>query len=152
MAIYEIPEVFKKAAQASFPKQNEELTQKATHVLGDLADKYPSWTAADVHKMRVILNDARSVAGEARTRLIKEDLFKIAHDIKGQGATFCYPLMTDLGASICAHVRAKEEYDKESLDMLRVWVEDMDKVLLNKLKGDGGSDGNEIRARLGTGA
>ncbi len=143
----ELPSVFQKNLQNGQAESNR-LADEAALVISDLARQYPEWAKADVDDMFVLLDRAIAAKGVARYRLVREEFFRKAHDIKGQGATFGYPLMTDLGAAICDYLRDRPIFNDEDLKLMRAYVEDMSFVLNHHLTGDGGEAAAGVRERL----
>jgi len=50
------------------------------------------------------LDDAAAECGE-----LNREMHAIAHNIKGMGTSFGYPLMTEAGASLCTYLRGLED-------------------------------------------
>ncbi len=145
----ELPPIFQQKKETT-SSQNEvnSMEKKASDVIADLAQKYPSWAITDVLKLKKSLNDAKSLSGEARIHLIQTELYKTAHDIKGQGATFGYPLMTELGAHLCRFIKSSSKFDREEMDQIKQDIDDMERVIREKISGDGGQVGYLILGRL----
>jgi len=71
-------------------------------------------------------------------------LFKIAHNAKGQGATFGYPLITDIGEHLCRYIERVPEIQSDEMAVIREHIQAMDTVLKEKLTGDGGETGQAL--------
>lgn len=156
----ELPEMFQKIAQDNFPQSNQPDTQsplpqtttaqleQANAAIAALAKEYPIWAARDIVKMNQALQDARTVSGAERDRLIRKELFKIAHNAKGQGATFGYPLITQIGEHLCRYIERIPEFQNDEILIIRDHVNAMDTILKEKLTGDGGETGQELLNQL----
>ena len=68
--------------------------------------------------------------------------------MKGQGSTFGYPLLTEVGAYACDFLRNKKEITDADLTVLKQVVKDAETVLAEDLMGTGGQIGADIRERL----
>src|SRR5262249_59846534 len=79
------------------------LLKRAEAAVADLARDYPTWALTDVAKARAALDTARDDAGQRGAQV--EALFRIAHDLKGQGASFGFPLVTRIAQSLCILTR-----------------------------------------------
>lgn len=121
----------------------DSLLEKANAVLSDMAEQYPKTAAAAIERAQAILSAPR-VTGAA----LRNDFFPIVHNIKGQGATFNYPLMTDIGAFLCAYIRARSQFKASDIALMRRYVQDMDTIIVRRLTGDGGDFGRDLRARI----
>lgn len=133
----------KPTAQPLASQMANQLAQ-ANEAIAALAKEYPIWAARDIVKMNQTLQDARSLAGEKRENLIRKELFKIAHNAKGQGATFGYPLITDIGEHLCRYIERVPEIQADEMAVIREHINAMDTVLKDKLTGDGGETGQTL--------
>lgn len=153
----ELPPIFQEIASKNF---NGSVTNKPTavtkiqeqsaaNVISDLAQKYPKWAMGDVAKLKRLFNDANSIAGDGRTKMIKEELYPIAHDIKGQGATFGYPLMTDVAAHLCDRIKLNTgDFDAAQMTFIKKHIDALEHILNEKMTGTGGDKGAELMANL----
>ncbi|GAB4186168.1 MAG: hypothetical protein OHK0024_26430 [Thalassobaculales bacterium] len=83
-------------------------------------------------------------AGEGAARR----LYRITHDLRGQGGNFGYPLVTRIGSSLCRFLEARATLGKADIDILRAHVDALRAILRNRLKGDGGKIGLQIAEEL----
>lgn len=143
-----IPSFFEKNIGKDTQMETDILAGKAAAAIADLSDQYLEQVQSDMAVMRDLLKRARTADETERFRLIRDDFFGKVHDMKGQGATFDYPLLTDLGGFACDYLRLKKEITPADLAVLDGLVTDMDRVLSHHLTGDGGALGQDIRARL----
>src|SRR5215470_16107418 len=77
--------------------------KRAEAAVADLAKDYAAWALADVAKARKAL--ARANDDPAKRAQQVEALFRVAHDLKGQGASFGFALVTKIGQSLCTLTR-----------------------------------------------
>ncbi len=136
------------AKRPAQPKEPADLERLAMEAMADLSAKFPAWASGDVQKMKQLLGEARGVFKQARTNIIRQDIYPKTHDLKGQGATFGYPLITDIGSHMCRLILSKTNYTADDLVVLKNDLQMMETVLWKKLKGDGGSKGAEILRKL----
>lgn len=120
---------------------------RAQAAVDDLAKGYTTWARADVDRARQALDAALS--DPARRAKHVEDLFRVAHDLKGQGASFGYPLVTRIADSLCKLTRDRKlAYEDRHLDLARSHLDSAQLVLTKEIKGDGGQVGADLAARL----
>lgn len=134
-------------AQSSFASP-EDLEKQANDAIADLANKFPAWACGDVQKMKEFLNEAAGCFNQDRSTLIRQKFYPKAHDLKGQGATFGYPLITDIATHMCRLITAKTKFSAADLTVLKKDTQLMETVLWKKLKGDGGLKGTKILEEL----
>lgn len=120
---------------------------RAEAAVANLTRNYATWALADVAKARAAL--AAAVAEPAERAQHIEALFRVGHDLKGQGSSFGYPLVTRIGHSLCALTRDRARpYEARHLDLARSHLDAIELVLSKGIGGDGGTLGAELVARL----
>ena len=71
------------------------------------------------------------------------------HDLKGQGTSFGYPLVTKIGHSLCALTRDRaSSYESRHLDLVKSHLDALELILTKGIKGEGGKVGAELVAKL----
>lgn len=83
---------------------DEETLARADSVLHALADSLCEWLDGDIEKLQQARLGAEA-AGWADTAL--EQLMAAAHDLKGMGATYGYPIVTQIAASLCRSIETQ---------------------------------------------
>lgn len=83
---------------SSLSNINADTIRRAEEAVGKLADQYRGWVRSDIEKLRECLEAAKA-GGNARDDAYKR-IRAIAHDMRGQGTTFGYPLVTRVAKSI----------------------------------------------------
>ena len=144
----DLPDIFKNTVS---DVSLGELEQKALDVIADMSRKYIEWASNDVAKLKNIFEQIQNLTGPEQDALIRGDFYRTAHDIKGQGATFDYPLMSDLGAHLCTLIKTTDTFDETHLAVMAQDIEDMALVLAKKVQGEGGQIGTRISNRLKNG-
>src|SRR5262245_48999244 len=96
-------------------RKMEAVLARAQAAVADLAKNYAPSTIADLDRCAVLLKTAREDVG-ARSGAIK-DLYGMAHNIKGQGSSFGYPLVTRIGDSLCRLVRQDRDFSDADLNV-----------------------------------
>lgn len=120
---------------------------RAQAAVADLAKDYSGWALADVTRARQALALAESDPAGRRGHI--ETLFRVAHDLKGQGSSFGYPLVTRLGDSLCRLTRDRaRDYDSRHLELAKSHLDAVQLVLTKEIKGEGGQVGTELVAKL----
>jgi chemotaxis protein histidine kinase CheA len=120
---------------------------RAEAAVANLAEDYATWALADVAKARTAL--AAAIDDPAGRAPHVEALFRVGHDLKGQGSSFGYPLVTKIGHSLCALTRDRaRQYDSKHLDLAKSHLDAIDLILTKGIKGEGGKVGIELVAKL----
>lgn len=123
-----------------------QVLARAEAAIADLAKGYASWALADLAKARTALATADDPAQRAKH---VEALFRVGHDLKGQGASFGFPLVTKIGQSLCVLTRDRAcDYQGRHLDLAKSHLDAIELVLTKGIKGEGGKVGAELVAKL----
>ena len=98
--------------------------------------------AALIELSRQVAADPAQWAGAA------EQMRAIVHNIKGQGASFGYPLMTRVGDSLTILLKQAGSADDAVLKLVIAHIETLHTVLDKDIKGGGGELGDTLAYRL----
>jgi chemotaxis protein histidine kinase CheA len=80
------------------PVFSEEALSRADKALEAMSGSFEKWLDADIAKLQAARLEAAQ-AGWSDAAL--DALWRAAHDLKGMGGTYGYPLATQLAASLC---------------------------------------------------
>jgi chemotaxis protein histidine kinase CheA len=73
------------------------VLKRAEGAIGEFKEEFSAWLIEDVNR----LTSAREAYASARSDKSLAALYRAAHDLKGQGTTFDYPLVTRIAGSLC---------------------------------------------------
>ena len=121
---------------------------RAMAVLNDLSAEYLTWAQGDLKKMEDIFLSAKSADFERKNQLIAQDLFRVAHDMKGQGATFGYELITDIGNHLCRYIEQFDNFEEKQMNDIQVHMAALRQILEKHLTGDGGALGMALKEQV----
>jgi len=108
---------------------------RAQAAVAALSRDYLNWARADLDQCRQHLAAAQAAPDQSSPHI--EALFGVAHNIKGQGTSFGYPLMTQLGQSLCQLTRLPSPFDAAKLGLVAAHLEVMASVLDQEARDDG---------------
>ena len=112
----------------------------AQAAVADLADQYIGWVNEDLVRLESAVGAADGSA--APDKLIA--IYDVAHDIKGQGSTFGYQLVTEIGALLCAYIKDCIKKARCDAGVIAAHIEALHTVVDNRVQGDAGELGQEI--------
>lgn len=124
--------------------------EKAIAVINDLAKEYENWVRADLKRLGEAYEKALFQKTPARDQILKADVFRISHDIKGQGATFDYELMTTVGNHLCRYIERQTDFGPLQMEAIKWHIDVMNEIINTHLTGDGGQRGSEIIKKMET--
>jgi len=120
---------------------------RAEAAVANLAEDYATWALADVAKARAAL--AAAIGDPSGRGQHVDGLFRVGHDLKGQGTSFGFPLVTKIGHSLCVLTRDRaRHYESSHLDLAKSHLDAIDLILTKGIKGEGGKVGAELVAKL----
>jgi chemotaxis protein histidine kinase CheA len=125
---------------------DSDLVARMQAAISDLSGNFLAWVRADM------------AALEERWNLIKTGneglpeafaiMFDIAHNMKGQGSTFGYPLLSRIANSLCRYLEWAGETKRGDLDLLRLHLDCLGAIVEHEIKGDGGALGLKLAEGL----
>ncbi|MDP6565763.1 MAG: hypothetical protein QF578_13135 [Alphaproteobacteria bacterium] len=124
-----------------------EALQAAESEFEKMSEDYPDWVQGLIKQL---------YEGHRRcvdTPELRHEHFatinEIAHDMKGQGGTFGYPLISHFGESLYESTKSREDYTDNQVELMKAHVDGMKAVISGRVSGDGGDIGKELIASLG---
>ncbi|MQX35892.1 Hpt domain-containing protein [Roseospira navarrensis] len=116
---------------------------RAEAMLAGMHDQYLAWVDKDVSALVLAL--ATMEGDPADPAAAKREVFRIAHDMKGQGGSFGYDLVTRVGNGLCRFLeRIGDRPTPEQLQAVRLHVESLQVIVSRRMSGDGGPAGAEM--------
>ncbi len=79
----------------------------------------------------------------------KAEAHDIAHNLKGQGASFGYPLITSIAQSLLNLLRGQEKSDPRAIKIAAAHVNALRTILDKDIQGSAGPRGEALVKRLG---
>ena len=112
----------------------------------ELRDLYFENALKDVADLRAHVDQVKADLGAWDDAA--QGMREIAHNVKGQGSSFGYPLMTRVGDSFHRLVKTLETVDEGKLKLIEAHVTTMQTVLDKDIRGSGGDVGTALSERL----
>lgn len=123
------------------------LVGAAETKIGAMKGDYLKWVVGDLEKLSTFCDIAMKEKGDRSKQV--EDLYNKAVEIKGQGGSFGYPLMTSIGTQLCRFIETQGfGLDDAKMDVVKVHVETLRLVIVQKMEGDGGPMGQKLLTGL----
>lgn len=123
-----------------------EALAEAEAALGKMAEDYPDWVSGLLTKLAE--QHGRCVDTPEKRRDFFEEINRIAHDMKGQGGTFGFPLITDFSESLNNFTSVRNEITDNMVELVKAHIDAMRAVIRGRVKGDGGEVGAELKKSL----
>ena len=120
----------------------DEVVAAAEAALAEMKDQYEVW----IRDYLKTINEALTAA-QSSPQPDPKDLQRIkmmAHEIKGQGATFGYPLLTTVGHMLHSLIDRMGADVAKHMDLIAAHVGFMNLVVGNEVRDDGGIQENQV--------
>jgi len=75
-------------------------------------------------------------------------VFQVSHDIKGQGGSFGYDLMTAIGNELCRLIEKADKIGAGEVAAVKIHIDALKLVIAEDLKGTGGKEGEKMLSGL----
>ena len=96
--IIQVPNILRAKVGGRLGALDQDAIAKAEAALADLSSQFGEWLQDEVKK----LEDVQALIKSEGLNLVNsEQLFYRAHDLKGLGTTYGYPLITRIAGSLC---------------------------------------------------
>ena len=118
---------------------------RAEAALAEIADEFSSWMDAECERLITARGKLRTSGVNAATR---DELFRAAHDIKGEADTFGFPLAGEVADSLCRLIEHSPEFARVPLSLIDQHVDAVRAIIREaELKG-AEKTANELATRL----
>lgn len=118
----------------------------AQAALEKMAEDYPDWVQRHIGQLRELLRQCAEDAAHRTKHYVK--IREIAFDMKGQGGTFGYTLITTFAGSLYEFTGPQSGTTDNHVEIVKAHVDAMAAVIKDRVKGTGGQLGVELTQQL----
>ncbi len=119
------------------------VLERAEAVITNLADNYLEWVQEDFDKIIEAFDRLKNEPDNQEKNL--DDVFQIGHDMKGQGGSFGYDLITIVGDKLCRFIEKLEgKAGASEIAAIQLHIDAMRVVISQRIEGDGGKLGDKL--------
>lgn len=139
------------SAQPLSPAGDDEDVRDAVRdaeaAVAALADSFLEWINEDIGRAKEALARAQDKPGDNQPEL--RAIFEVVHNVKGQGGSFGYDLLTKIGGSLCTYLRDEAaSADEKQLKVIAAHFAAMDFVLEKNIQGSGDAIGDQLTGKV----
>ncbi len=125
------------------PEIDPDLIAQAESKIENMAGDYADWVTKSIRQLSGSLGLLAKGEGDSKALMIK--LNTLAHEFRGQGGIFGYPLVTRFGKSLYEATRDPDiAVSNRHIDFYKAHVDAINAVMNEKIKGDGGDIGRSL--------
>jgi CheY-like chemotaxis protein len=149
--VFQLPNTLKtklgRGSQHTFELPTELLKRAETDLERVVLD-FHDWAADYLRRLTAHVTNAEQDPEPQRRRRILSEVNDIAHELRGQGGLFGYPLMTTLALSLFEATQAGCALDDDAIAIVKAHVDAMRVVVRDQVKEDGGPVGRALLESL----
>jgi hypothetical protein len=124
-----------------------EALEEAEKALNKMSEDYPDWVSGIIVKLQE--QHGRCVDSPEMRHECFEEINHMAHDMKGQGGTFGYPLITSFADSLYGFtIKRPGEISDNQIELVKGHLDAMRAVIRGRVSGNGGEIGSKLTAGL----
>ncbi|MGV8997215.1 MAG: hypothetical protein ACOH12_09750 [Parvibaculaceae bacterium] len=123
----------------------EAMVAQAEAAVAALRDSYREQLMLDVASLVEIWTGLERGVAPAD---IMHQVHAVGHNVKGQGGSFGYDLVTSIGASLCDYIRTGTRETTDEINIVHAHIKILKMVGENDIAGTGGETGERIVAKL----
>jgi hypothetical protein len=112
-----------------------------------VAEDYPDWVKGYISELAGEHSAALDKRPTERVTHFKR-ISEMAHELRGQGGTFGYPLISVFGKSLYGFTGPGAVYSDSHLEIVKAHIDSMRVVINDRIEGDGGRLGLELSKGL----
>lgn len=131
--IIQVPNTLKLKVGGRFGAIDPAAIAKAEAALKSLSGNFTQWLNDEVVKLE---NARQRVKTEGVTAETMEFLYLRAHDLKGLGTTYEYPLITRIGASLCRLIDDKDKRMGAPMALIDAHIDSIKAAVRDEIKTD----------------
>lgn len=139
------PNVLRAKVGGSFGGIDAAAVARAEEALKALSSQFDQWLKDEIVKLEVAKTDIIEQGFNEKTA---EALYFRAHDLKGLGSTYEYPLVTRLAGSLCRLIDSDERRKTSPWPLVDAHIEAIRAVVRDKIQNDEHPVGRQIAEEL----
>lgn len=125
---------------------DEVALEAAQRIFDEMSEDYPDWVSDQIDRLYEL--HRRCVDSPEQRRVLFEQITAQAHDLKGQGGTFGYPLVTAFATSLNRFSAIRNDITDAHVEIVKAHIDAMRAVIRDRIKGDGGEIGAALQRGL----
>jgi chemotaxis protein histidine kinase CheA len=144
--VIEPPHKLKKAvAKVKAGTPIDDPVARAEAALADLSTEFSAWMDTECERLLQARAKLKSVGITDATR---DELFRAAHDIKGEAETFGFPLAGKVGDSLCRLIEHSPEFARVPMALIDQHVDAVRAIIREAKQADAETKAVQLASRL----
>jgi HPt (histidine-containing phosphotransfer) domain-containing protein len=139
------PNPLRKVLRRVAEKDLDDPVARAEKALAGLSGEFKNWMATETDRLAAA-HDA--ILKDGFTKAAREELFRAAHDIKGDAATFGFPSAAATAESLCRIIEHAPDLAKVPSNLIAHHINAIKAIVHERTKLDTASTASELSRRL----
>lgn len=144
--LFKLPNSLKEKMGSNAMRQEffvpDDILAEAEQALQREAAGFITWAKKYLDNLSKEVVQAKTVSGERQKHF--DEINIIAHELRGQGGTFGYPLITLFAKSLYEATKQPRKEDDIALEIAKIHIDTMRAVIREDIEGDGGELGQQL--------
>ena len=139
------PNPLRKVLHRVLDKDLDDPVERAEKALAGLAGEFKTWMAIEADRLAAA---HAAILGSGFNDRSREELFRAAHDIKGDAATFGFPSAGAAAESLCRIIEHAPDLDEVPANLIAHHINAIQAIVRERTKLDTVSTANELSRQL----
>ena len=139
------PNPLRKVLRRVGEKDLDDPVARAEAALADMSGEFKNWMAVEADRLSAA---HAAVLSGGFTEETREELFRAAHDIKGDAATFGYPSAGAAAESLCRIIEHAPDLDQVPSDLIAHHINAIQAIVRERTRPDTVSTASELSRQL----
>ena len=135
-----------KVGKGGMGRIDPDLIKHAETVVDSLGNEFAETVSREILHVMELAMDLETDPAKAAD--IRKNIRRVAHDLRGQGATYGYDLISDVAECLFQYTDRLSSAAELNPEVLRAHADAMRAIIKNDVKGDGGVVGIDLVASL----
>ncbi len=122
------------------------LLAKAEKALDDVKPQVQQHVQGEIGRLQALM--AKVAASQGKDQAAMKDMFGAAFELKGQGTSAGFNLITRFGDSLCRYIEALKDPGAKEIAILKAHVDSIAAIMSRGIQGDNNPIGLAIAAEL----
>lgn len=135
------PNMLKVKIGGKLPAVDEDAIRRAEMAIEQMSVEFADWLGEEVDKLEAAFIRTKS---DGMNSEAGEELFTVAHDLRGLGTTYEFPIVTRMAASLARLVETEDQRDTIPVKLVEAHVRSIRAALLQNIR----TEENPVGAQL----
>jgi HPt (histidine-containing phosphotransfer) domain-containing protein len=139
------PNPLRKVLRRVADEDRDDPVARAEKALADLSGEFKNWMVVETERLAAA---HAAILKDGITKVTRDELFRAAHDIKGDASTFGFPSAGAAAESLCRVIEHAPDLAKVPFELIAHHINAIQAIVRQRTKLDTISMANELSSRL----